>query len=79
MDYIAYTLLLRAAYHAFFFSPLSRLPGPRFAAATELYLYLPSMAGKRMHLIHDLHKVRPLPTTGHRDLRAYSAMDQSYA
>jgi hypothetical protein len=38
------------------FSPLSKLPGPKYTLFSEFYLMIQEFTGKRREYIHELHK-----------------------
>ncbi|PMD59186.1 cytochrome P450 [Hyaloscypha bicolor E] len=55
LAFISLIYLCISIYRAIF-SPLSRLPGPKYTLFSELYLVIQEFTGKRREYIHELHK-----------------------
>jgi hypothetical protein len=55
LAFISLIYLCISIYRAIF-SPLSKLPGPKYTLFSELYLVIQEFTGKRREYIHELHK-----------------------
>jgi hypothetical protein len=52
---VSLTWLCIGIYRALF-SPLSKVPGPKYTLFSEIYLMIKEFSGKRREYIHELHK-----------------------